>query len=72
MAKRYDVCAGQKDGKSDKVHWLKCGAVFEKDGRFSLKLDCIPTGEWNGWFSLFPPKEKEHATTPAEAFDDPF
>lgn len=61
MAKVYDVCAGQKDGKSEKVRWLKVGAVFEKDGRLSMKLDSIPAGEWNGWLSLFEPKPKDDA-----------
>jgi hypothetical protein len=61
MAKRvYDVCWGQKDAKSDKVHWKQIGVVLETEKGFSLKLEMVPTG-WDGWAKLFEPKAKEAA-----------
>jgi hypothetical protein len=56
--KRYDVCWGQKDAKSDKVHWKQIGVVLQTDKGFSLKLEMIPTG-WDGWAVLYEPKAKE-------------
>tara|TARA_R110000744_G_scaffold21250_4_gene55187 strand:+ start:2139 stop:2387 length:249 start_codon:yes stop_codon:yes gene_type:complete len=64
MAVKFEVVA--KTGTytnhagEEKSSWLKCGAVFEGDsGQLSLKIDAVPVGsDWNGWFSLFPPKPK--------------
>ena len=44
----------------EKTRWQRVGAVFEKDGRLSIKLDAIPVGnEWNGWLSCFEPKQRD-------------
>ena len=64
MAKKYDVVAvvgSYKDSDgNDKNRYQNCGAVFEKDGKFSLKLEAVPCGpEWNGWFNLFEPKAQQ-------------
>lgn len=59
MAKRWDVVATvgtytDRDG-NEKRRYQNCGAVFEKDGKLSLKLEAIPVGDWNGWFNLYEP-----------------
>jgi hypothetical protein len=77
MAKRYEVCARvgeytDRDGNT-KSRWQQCGAVFEKDGRFSLKLDSLPVGnEWNGFFSLFEPRrnDRQEQSAPKANFND--
>lgn len=63
-----------RDGQTKK-RWQQCGAVFEKDGRLSLKLESLPVGpDWSGWFSLFEPdndKPKPQARRQAPPdFDD--
>ena len=60
MAKRYDVVAAAgeytaQDG-STKVRWINCGAVFEKDGKLSMKMDSYAVGD--GWYKLFVPKQR--------------
>jgi hypothetical protein len=62
MPKKYDVVAitgeyTDSQGKTKK-RYLNCGAIFEKDGKFSLKLEAIPV-ESNGWFGLYPPKSSK-------------
>ena len=58
MAKLYDVVSHggtyQKDGE-EKTRWIRHGAVFEKDGKLSMKLDSIAIqgGEDAGWYKLF-------------------
>lgn len=70
--KRYDVCWGQKDAKSDKVHWKQIGVVLQTEKGFSLKLETVPVG-WDGWAVLYEPKAKEDkapAKTAADLEDD--
>ena len=56
-------------GGEEKTRWQRCGAVFEKDGRLSIKLDAVPVGnEWNGWLSCFPPKEREAPQSGAKSY----
>jgi len=67
MAKKYDLVAitgTYTDGQgNEKKRYMTCGAVFEKDGKFSLKLEGLPVGgDWNGWFGLFDPKERNQAS----------
>lgn len=74
MAKKYDVVAGNgeyqdRDGNT-KVRWQNCGAVFEKDGKLSLKLECLPIGkDFDGWLKLFEPKQRQNAQ-PRQSQDD--
>ena len=76
MGKRYDVVAAtgeyqDRDGNT-KVRWVNCGAVFEKDGKFSMKMDSYAVGD--GWYKLFVPKPKgssQPANTPAERSSQP-
>lgn len=59
MAKRrYDVCIAEKT--QEKTYWKKIGVVLQSDKGFSLKVEMIPVG-WDGWASLFEPKEKDSA-----------
>lgn len=60
--KKYDVVAitgeyTDRNGQTKK-RYMNCGAIFEKDGKFSLKLEAIPL-ESNGWFGLYPPKSNQ-------------
>lgn len=59
--KKYDVVAvtgtyTNAQGE-EKKRYLNCGAVFETEKGLSLKLEGVPVGsEWNGWLSLFEPR----------------
>ena len=63
--KIYDAAASTGEYKyrqsgETKKRWQNVGAVFETDGRLSLKLETVPVGPgWSGWISFFPPKEQE-------------
>jgi hypothetical protein len=56
MNKIYNLSTSIQ-GKDGKTHWNTCGLLMigEKGGkeRISVKLNSIPAGEWNGWFSAF-------------------
>lgn len=81
MPKVYDAVAViRREGRETPVY-LRCGAVFEKNGNLSLKLDTLPAGgEWNGWLSFYTPKSDDkpapaakpqrQAAPPAEFDDD--
>lgn len=49
-----------RDGE-EKANWLTIGKLFQKDdGTYSAKVDSFPIGgEWDGWLSVFPPRDKE-------------
>lgn len=71
MAFKGDLCAAngtyQKDGE-EKTSWLKCGAVFEKDGKLSVRLEAMPMHRnENGevWFSVFEPRRKAQSNEPS-------
>ncbi len=55
-----DTKTGEK-----KKRRVRVGTVFTDDeGRESIKLDSIPTGNtWNGWLSKFPVRERQGAST---------
>lgn len=61
MPVKYEIVA--KTGSytdsagEEKARWTKCGVILKTDKGLSMKLDAVPVGDWNGWFSLFPPKE---------------
>jgi len=58
MAKVYDVVVvvGEKD--DGKPVWKNCGAVFQTDKGFAMKLDLVPIGG-DGWFKFFDPQKKQ-------------
>ena len=76
MSKKYDVVASTgtytgQDG-TEKRRYQNVGAVFEKDGKFYLKLTSLVTCDDQGnvinFFSLFEPKPKgQNAPRPAPA-----
>lgn len=55
--RKYDVCVARK-GKDEKTYWTKVGVILKSDKGYSLKMEVVPVG-WDGWASLFEPKEKE-------------
>jgi len=65
MAKKiYDVVAitgeyTNAQGETKK-RYLNCGAVFQTDKGMSLKLEGLPVGEWNGWLSLYEPRQQSN------------
>ena len=74
MSKKYDVVASTgtytgNDGQ-EKRRYQNVGAVFEKDGKFYLKLTSLVTCDNDGnvinFFSLFEPKKKEQKPAPAQ------
>jgi len=36
-----------------KTYWDRHGVLIVKEGRISLHLSSIPTGEWDGWFHVY-------------------
>ena len=42
-----------------KTYWDKHGVLIVKDGRISLHLASIPTGEWDGWLHVYPREEQD-------------
>ena len=80
MPKKYDVVAitGEYTDRqgNTKKRYLNCGAIFEKDGKFSLKLEALPVGS-DGWFGLYPPKSSQETAQQGvqqakQAIDDGF
>ncbi len=66
MAKRrMNVVYGEKYGdvNDPKTRWTRVGTLFiddEKDGRMSIKIDCMPVGKhFDGWLSVFPQRDKD-------------
>ena len=41
----------------EKTQWVKCGVVFEKDGKTSILLEMLPVGvQGPMWFSIMEPR----------------
>jgi hypothetical protein len=61
-SKRFDVVATvteERDGE-EKRRYVRCGVAFDGPKGMSIKLDSVPVGMgWNGWLSLYEPREKE-------------
>jgi len=78
VAKIKDVVARggeyqDREGNT-KVRWINCGSMFKNsEGKVSIKIDSIPVGEWDGWLSLFDPKQRAKVVPLPEkdsGFDD--
>ena len=56
---KYDVVQRKDIPNRDKPYWFKIGAVFEYDGKLSLKLDALPIPNKDGevWLNLYEPRE---------------
>lgn len=65
--RKYDVCVARK-GKDDKTYWTKVGVILKSDKGYSLKLEVVPVG-WDGWASLFEPKEPQQRPQQAQPSD---
>ena len=52
-----------REGK-ERGSWIKIGVVFEKDGTLFGNLSAIPVN-WDGRFSLFPPREQDFEGSPS-------
>ena len=48
-----------REGKDGKTFWDRHGILIVKDGKISVHISSIPTGEWDGWFQVFPREEQE-------------
>lgn len=53
---------------TEKTKWHKCGVVFENDRGMSIKLDSLPIN-FDGWISLFPPREAEKPAGKSAPFE---
>ncbi|RLA96198.1 MAG: hypothetical protein DRG69_01560 [Deltaproteobacteria bacterium] len=53
----YDIVWPRED--NSKTRWHQCGVLVIKDGRANIKLNLIPTANWDGWLKVFPKKGQE-------------
>lgn len=64
-----NVCFGTTSNQSDKKFYTQHGILVfstneQGEERISLKLTSLPIdAEFQGWFSIFPPKDKSNKTT---------
>ena len=64
MSVKYEVLAStgkytDKNGQ-EKSRWSKHGVVMEtKNGGLALKMESMPVGEFNGWFTLAEPRPRD-------------
>jgi hypothetical protein len=66
IKKGYDVVFKSGETKDGKAVWLKVGAMLEKEnGKYSIKLDAIPTGNWDGWLNIVERRPKEDSSSSA-------
>ena len=68
----YNVSYGSEDAQG-KTHWQLCGVLIvkEKDGKMSLKLNCVPMN-CDGWFGIFERDEVKPSAKPAAVINDDF
>ena len=50
-----------REGDDGKTYWDKHGVLIIREGKISLHVASVPTGEWDGWFHVYPREEKEPA-----------
>lgn len=68
--KKFDIVSGSES--NGKTRWRNHGLLIIKDdGKIRIKLDSIPTGDWDGWFGVY---EQEPKPAPAllDSKDPPF
>ena len=77
--KIMNVCFGainpaNPDKKFYNQHGILVFSTNDKgEERISLKLSSLPIDtDFNGWFSIFPPKDKPSANTPSTNIDPEF
>ena len=48
-----------REGRDGKTFWDRHGILIVKDGKISVHISSIPTGEWDGWFQAYAREEQE-------------
>ena len=44
---------------TEKRRYTKCGTLFQRDdGSFSVRLEAVPVVDYNGWLSVYPPRDR--------------
>ena len=51
-----------REGNDGKTYWDRHGVLIVKDGKISVHINSIPTGEWDGWFQVYARDEQEQQT----------
>ena len=54
-----DVCHGVEYGTEGKRKWTKCGVLMIDGDKINLKLEYVPTTDFNGWLSVFDQDRKD-------------
>lgn len=53
----------RRQKNSEEVAWEKVGILIEKeDGGTSIKLNLVPSANWDGWLTVPKPKEPRPLT----------
>lgn len=56
-----EVCGKRSEDKG-RARWERVGALIDKEGKKSIKLDMIPLSkDWDGWLVVSERKEREEA-----------
>ena len=67
--KKFDVVRIQSIEGREKPAYTNCGIMLVKDdGKMSLKLNSVPVGDWDGWLSIFPKKDRDEPKEPQMPF----
>lgn len=48
----------QNKAGETKKKWVNVGTLYNRDGRWSVKIDAIPASGWDGWLSAFEPQQE--------------
>lgn len=61
------ACSYKNKAGEEKTKWVEVGSLWRKeDGALSLRIDAVPTSNWDGWCLLQDPFENEIAQEEAE------
>lgn len=73
MSKFYNLVYAEDIGK-DKPKYHKVGILMVKDdGKMSVKIDAVPTGNWNGWLNVYSQDKDKQSSQPQKQTDvEPF
>jgi hypothetical protein len=64
--KLYDVLH-KRTSNDKKTNWDKVGVLISNEGKYSLKLDLIPAGNWDGWLII---KDRKQSDFLAQALNE--
>ncbi len=59
MSRKIYNVVKPREGQNGKTHWDRHGVLIADGEKISLHIDSIPTGEWNGWFNVYPREEPD-------------